>query len=164
MPLKFVIVIFFVFFSKFFPWVTITNLMRPRKKDWLKRAKNDHDYWDTLYIIVLILDVNSEMGAHVRSKIGKLPRLKPFFQNKSSRNLNVMSEKSIFLHKCATCSELPSYIRTMLYTVLDTTYIHTNMQYICTYERLSRLSVYIWKQLVRTNHITINSPPPLISP
>ena len=57
--------------------------------------------------MVLILDGNSEIGAHVWSDIGYSIRLSHLFSARAITNL-------ILLHTCATCSELPSNISTMV--------------------------------------------------
>ena len=55
--------------------------------------------------MLLILNGNSENGAQVRNNLCYLIRL---------RHLIRAREKTIFLHACARCSELPSNISTMI--------------------------------------------------
>ena len=63
--------------------------------------------------MVLILDGNSEKGAHVRSHLCYLICLMHLFRSITVINQMFFSEKPIFHHACATCSELPSTIGTM---------------------------------------------------
>ena len=53
-------------------------------------------------IIVLILDGNSEIGAHVSSYLGYIC-LRHLFT----------SRRDLFSHSCTTCSELPYNVRTI---------------------------------------------------
>ena len=55
-----------------------------------------------------ILDGNSEMGPHVRRNICYVISL-----GREQSQIEIAPERPIFLHACATCSELPSNISTM---------------------------------------------------
>ena len=59
--------------------------------------------------MVLILDGNSEIGAHVWSNLCYLICLRHLIRSKTVTNLIF----PIFLHACATCSKLPSDISNM---------------------------------------------------
>ena len=59
----------------------------------------------------LILDGNSEIGAHVRSNLCYLIFLRHLLR---SRTVTIVSEKTTFLYAGATCFELPSNTRTMI--------------------------------------------------
>ena len=63
--------------------------------------------------IVLILDSNPGSGAHGRSDLGYLTCLGHLF---GSRAVTIM-KRPIFLHACTKCSELPSYIDTIVAVV-----------------------------------------------
>ena len=61
-------------------------------------------------IVALILDGNSDIGAHVRPFV----LFKAFDWIENSDKLYFFSAKRpIYLHACTTCSELPSEISTM---------------------------------------------------
>ena len=60
-------------------------------------------------IMVLIHDGNSEIGAHERSHFCCLISLKHLITSRVVTN----PKSAIFLHACATCSELPSYTSIM---------------------------------------------------
>ena len=63
--------------------------------------------------MVLILDVNSEIGAHVRRN-WLFGLFNAFYKIESShKSDNFSPKRPIFLYACATHSEKPSYIRTM---------------------------------------------------
>ena len=56
-----------------------------------------------------ILNGNSEIGAHVRSSLCYLIGLRLVIRPKAVTNrFFLSSNRTIFLHACATCSELPS--------------------------------------------------------
>ena len=57
-------------------------------------------------IMVLVLEDNSEIVAHVRSNLCNLIC--------SRRLIRPRAQRPIFLHACAACSELPSYMSTMM--------------------------------------------------
>ena len=79
--------------------------------------------------MVLIIDGNSEIGAHGKEQSLLFDLLKEFDQIESSQKLDFwglyavpnkqtkpgffFSKGPIFLHSCATCSELPSNISPM---------------------------------------------------
>ena len=67
-----------------------------------------------LSTIVLILDGNSEIGAHEElSLLSDL--LKAFDKIESSHKSHIFYPKGpIFLHACATCSQLPSNLSTII--------------------------------------------------
>ena len=60
--------------------------------------------------MVLILDANSEIGAHVERKLCHLICLRHLIRSREVTN----PEKAIFLHACVTYSELPSNISSMI--------------------------------------------------
>ena len=68
---------------------------------------------------VVILDGYSEIGAHVCtvqcSDLGHLICLRHLIRSRAVTIL-IFSAKTIFIHTCTTCFELPSYIRTMVGT------------------------------------------------
>ena len=67
---------------------------------------SDNEYPFTEIYMVLILDGNTEIGAHVRTNL-----FKAFDLIKSSHKSDIFSPKRhIFLYACAICSELPSNI------------------------------------------------------
>ena len=63
--------------------------------------------------MVLILDGNSEIGAHVWSDLGYLIRLICLMHIKQSK-IFFLQIRPIFRHACAICSELPSNLSTMI--------------------------------------------------
>ena len=65
--------------------------------------------------VVLLLDGNSENGAHVRSNLSCLTCLRHLIRSRALSNQIFSSEKTLLLHACATCSELPSNKCTMHY-------------------------------------------------
>ena len=88
--------------------------LRQWKLAWLKP-----DYpvipniWQIRYKAVLELDVNSEIGAHVRSNPCYLICLRHLIRTRAVANRIFSPERYIFLYAYATCSELPSYTSTM---------------------------------------------------
>ena len=60
--------------------------------------------------MVLLLDGNSEIGAHLRSDIVNSMHL---IRSRAVANLKFIPEKPFFLHTCAICFELPSDISTI---------------------------------------------------
>ena len=67
--------------------------------------------------MVLVLDGNSEIGAHVRSNLFPLFMFKAFGQIESISQIEIYFislKRPICLHACATCFELPSHIGTMV--------------------------------------------------
>ena len=58
--------------------------------------------------MVFILDGNSEMGAHVLGKFGNLICLRHWFSSRVDTDLIFSG------HNCATCSDIPSNIITMV--------------------------------------------------
>ena len=68
--------------------------------------------------MVPVLDVNSEMGAHVKSNIFLFDLIKAFVYFERRHKLDLFSPKrSIFLYAFATCSELPSNISNMIMNI-----------------------------------------------
>ena len=66
--------------------------------------------------MVLVLDDNSEIGAHVKRNLCCLRHLIPIG---SSNKLDFFPRKElIFLHAYTTCSELPSFVSIMILLVL----------------------------------------------
>ena len=64
--------------------------------------------------MVHILEGDSEIGAHVRSKLGFRICLRHLIRSRLVTNRIFFSAKRpIFLHACATCSELPSKVSIM---------------------------------------------------
>ena len=64
--------------------------------------------------MILLLDSNSEIGAHVWSEIGNLICLRYLSRSKAVVNLKCTLRNTCFLHTCATCSELPSNLSAMI--------------------------------------------------
>ena len=82
--------------------------------------------------MVLILDGNSELGAHARSNLCYSTCLiNRFFQldRKQSRIGLFSLKSSIFPHACATCSELPYDISTMIYLMVSIFFGHNDGLY-----------------------------------
>ena len=67
--------------------------------------------------MVLIKDGNSEMGAHVLSKIGNLIRLIHSFRSTAITNLKLIQKRSEYVKTCALCFELLSDINTMKHLI-----------------------------------------------
>ena len=65
--------------------------------------------------MVLICDGNSEIGAHVESNLCYLICLRHLIRSKAVTNRIYFSPETLFffLHGCAICSKLSSYISTM---------------------------------------------------
>ena len=95
------------------------------------------------FTMVLILDGNSEIVAHVRSKHCYLICLRHLIRSRTVTNRIVFSPKRrIFLHACATCSELPSTLSPMPYTrQAKVTKSHESL---------------MWRQINRTVIINVN--------
>ena len=72
--------------------------------------------------IVLILDGISEIDAHVRNILGYLICIRHLIRARVITNWMFLSD-FFFVHACATCSESPSYISTMIQEVLNQIYI-----------------------------------------
>ena len=72
-------------------------------------------------VMLLILDGNSEIGAHVRSNHCYLIYLRKLIRSKTFTNRFVFSKKTHFYScVCAAFSELPSNISNMInYTIKD---------------------------------------------
>ena len=69
--------------------------------------------------MVFILDGCSFIHAHIRSKSGLSICRRNLVTSKESSNPNFFSRKRPFLHyTCATSSELPSYISTIICTIV----------------------------------------------
>ena len=67
-----------------------------------------------LMVMVLILDGNSELVAHVRSNFRYQTCLRHLIRTRAvTIGFFFSPKRSIFLHACETCSELPSDIITM---------------------------------------------------
>ena len=64
--------------------------------------------------MVRILDGSSKHGAHVRSKSGVSICWRHLVTSKESSNPILFLERLTLLHTCATFSELPSYINTIV--------------------------------------------------
>ena len=62
--------------------------------------------------MVLIFDGNSDIGSHVRSNFCYLICIMHFVRSSAVTN-RILQKIPIFLHACATCSELPSNISVM---------------------------------------------------
>ena len=67
-----------------------------------------------MWIMILILDGNSEIVAHVYSKIGNLICLRHLFRVA----IIIFKKRPILLHTCATCYELPSKISTIVWNIV----------------------------------------------
>ena len=64
--------------------------------------------------MAIIIDGNSEIGAHARSNLCYLNCLRHLIRLRAIKNLIFfLQERPIFLDTCATCSELPSNISTI---------------------------------------------------
>ena len=59
--------------------------------------------------MVLMVDGISEIGAHVRSNICSLFKAFDYFES-SHKSDYLYPKRPVFLHACATCSQLPFYI------------------------------------------------------
>ena len=68
--------------------------------------------------MVLILDGNSEIDAHVRSNLCYVISSGHSNRYRSVTNLMFYPKRPVFFHACATCSEIPSNISAMLMTVI----------------------------------------------
>ena len=71
--------------------------------------------------MVIILNGNPEVGAHVWSEINNLTCLRHLSRSRAVRILKLFSRQYIFSLTCAMCSELPSNISTMATIVTDWT-------------------------------------------
>ena len=65
------------------------------------------------YLMVLILDGNSEIGTHVRRNLWYFIYLGYWEQSQIGFSFSII--EVYFLHTCATCSDLPSNVSTMRY-------------------------------------------------
>ena len=63
--------------------------------------------------MVYILDGNSAIGAHIRSNLCSLIGLRHLIRSRAVTNPTFYPKTPIFLHTCASYSEIPSYICTM---------------------------------------------------
>ena len=70
-------------------------------------------YWFVL-LMVLISDGNSEIVVHVWSEIGNFSPLRYSLRSRAVANCFDRYKKNLFLCTCATVSELPSNISTMV--------------------------------------------------
>ena len=68
---------------------------------------------DKVVTMLLILDGNSETGAHVSCGFGYLFCLRHLFKSSAAKNQLYFKKRLNFLHTCAPCFELPSYTSTM---------------------------------------------------
>ena len=68
--------------------------------------------------MVLVLEGNTEIGAHIRSNLCFL-MFKAFDVIKGSDKSYFFTMKALSLHACATCSELPSNISIMKWIELQ---------------------------------------------
>ena len=68
---------------------------------------------DSARNMMLLLDGNSEIGAHLRSDIVNLICSMHLIRSRAVSNLKFIPEKPFFLHTCAICFELPSNISTI---------------------------------------------------
>ena len=91
-----------------------------RENNTLRKARNGlycagfHDCpAANLYTIVVVIDGNLEIGSHERKNLCYLICLRSLIRSRAGTN------RIFFLHACATCSELPSNIDTMLLPNLD---------------------------------------------
>ena len=69
-------------------------------------------------LMVRIVDGNSEINAHVGNNFCYLICLRHLIRSNSFTNRAFFSKKTIFLHPCATCSELSSNISSMVSMVI----------------------------------------------
>ena len=67
-----------------------------------------------LFLMVLISDGNSEIGAHVGSNLCYLFCLRHSVRSRAGTNRILNPKMPIFLLACATCSELPSNISSIM--------------------------------------------------
>ena len=67
--------------------------------------------------MVLILDGNSEIGAHVWSNACSLIRLRHLNRSRAITNRFLSPKRQIFLHACASCSEVSSNTSTVVPTM-----------------------------------------------
>ena len=63
--------------------------------------------------MVLILDVNSVIGAHVRREIGYLICLRYLFGARAVADWNFSQKRPVFLYKCATWFDIQSNVSSM---------------------------------------------------
>ena len=86
------------------------------------------DLYTYIYIMVLILDGNSEMNAYVESEMRNL-------RNYFSRNLIISQEGPVSLHTCAMCTGLPYSIvpwTNLLFISVETETSRSNADLHCT--------------------------------
>ena len=76
---------------------------------WILTIKNPNP---TVWTRVLILDGNSEISMHVWSDLGYLIFICHLFRPRAATILFFLPKRHVYLHTCATFSELPSDIRT----------------------------------------------------
>ena len=69
------------------------------------------------FVMIIILYGNSLRGAHVRWNLYYSTWLRHLIRPKAVPTRIFLSEKTYFLHACATCSELPSYISIMPFSI-----------------------------------------------
>ena len=72
--------------------------------------------------MVLIIDGNAEIGAQVGSNLCYLICLKHLIISRAVTNRIFSPKRTIFLHACPTCSELPSYIGSVLQSMFTLKY------------------------------------------
>ena len=81
----------------------------------LKKIKIFKHIYKTM---VLILVVNSVIGAHLWSDLGYLICLRYWVKSGAVAYLiSFLQKRPIFLHTWATCSKIPSIISTMVYQI-----------------------------------------------
>ena len=71
--------------------------------------------------MVLILDGNSKIGAHVKRNLCCSTCLRHLISSTAAQIGYFYPKRHIFLHGCATCYELPSNISTMVTPLNDST-------------------------------------------
>ena len=100
--------------------------------------------------MVLILDGNSEIGAYVRSQSRLYDLLKA-----SDKIENSHKSYIFFLHGCATCSELPSIISTMAWSIILMILKKRYSGHVLPGQRLLRSAIIYCQNCVSKNKSTI---------
>ena len=94
-----------------------------------------------------ILVGNSEVGAHVWSEIGNVSYVRHLFRSRA--NLIFFHKIHVFLHTCATCSELPSNVSTRLSALLLRIFAKGIMQLFIINKGLSYILYYILYYIIQ---------------
>ena len=106
------------FFVLFTEWVRSKRIL-----SWIIQLKRYALYLKLLSTKVFVLDGNSEICGYVRRNIVK----DIWFVREPSQIGYFFSEKGVFfVNACATCSESPSYISTVISTVTPCQYVLPN--------------------------------------